>query len=85
MESGALQNKSCSITVVVYSFIITVVLFAVLFLDLIPPDLLLAMRPTQPSILPRSVNEYQIIPRQILSHRRCGLLPSTTTGGMTDA
>ena len=43
-----------------------------------------AARPTQPSILPRSVNEYGIIPGLTLGHRRWGLLPSTTTGGMTD-
>ena len=35
-------------------------------------------------VLPRSVNEYQIIPGLTLDHRRWGLLPSTTTGGMTD-
>ena len=29
-----------------------------------------AARPTQPSILPRSVNEYRIIPGLTLCHRR---------------
>ena len=43
-----------------------------------------AVRPTQPSILPRSVNEYRIIPCLTLGHRRWGLLPSTTTGGTTE-
>ena len=42
-----------------------------------------AARPTQPSILPRSVNEYQIIPGLTRGHRRWGLLPSTTTGGIS--
>ena len=41
-------------------------------------------RPTQLSILPRSVNEYRIIPGLTPGHRRWGLLPSTTTGGFTD-
>ena len=43
-----------------------------------------AARPTQPSIFPRSVNEYRIISGLTLVHQRRGLLPSTTTGGMTD-
>ena len=42
-----------------------------------------AARPTQPSIFPRS--EYQIVPGLTLGHRRWGLLPSTTTDGMTKA
>ena len=43
-----------------------------------------AARPTQPSILSRSITEYRIISGLTLGHRRCGLLPSTNTGGMTD-
>ena len=42
-----------------------------------------AARPAQPSILPRSVNEYWIILGLTLGHRRWQLLPSTTTGGVT--
>ena len=39
--------------------------------EVIPTDLPTgAARPTQPSILPRSVNEYQIIPELTLGHRR---------------
>ena len=43
-----------------------------------------AARPTQPSILLRLVNKYRLIPGLTPGHRRRGLLPSTTTGGMTN-
>ena len=43
-----------------------------------------AVRPTQPFILSRSVNEYRIIPGLTPGYRQWGLLPSTTTGGMAD-
>ena len=43
-----------------------------------------AARPTHPSILQTSINEYLIIMSLTPGHQWWELFPSTTTGGMTD-